>query len=208
MVRGGRLLRRFLWILPLSRSAELRERNPAMVDVQRHDGREPVPCSPSPGAARAVATATVPKSSARVKPAMKKAFPTFPARFRGGAATRLPGHRFWYPFAKSPPAVSAWLSWGGRMRPASGPRTGPAACDAERSEGRSGALRCTGAWFACFHSVRIAPTRSLSLAERANPLANGITEGFHNKMEMISRRAFGFRNFGKTPRLRVRALCA
>ena len=25
---------------------------------------------------------------------------------------------------------------------------------------------------------------------------NGITEGFHNKMEMISRRAYGFRNFG------------
>ena len=24
---------------------------------------------------------------------------------------------------------------------------------------------------------------------------NGITEGFHNKMEMISRRAYGFRNF-------------
>jgi transposase len=27
---------------------------------------------------------------------------------------------------------------------------------------------------------------------------NGITEGFHNKMEMISRRAFGFRNFETT----------
>jgi transposase len=25
--------------------------------------------------------------------------------------------------------------------------------------------------------------------------SNGITEGFHTKMEMISRRAFGFRNF-------------
>lgn len=36
---------------------------------------------------------------------------------------------------------------------------------------------------------------------------NGITEGFHNKMEMISRRAFGFRNF-ENYRLRVRALCA
>lgn len=35
---------------------------------------------------------------------------------------------------------------------------------------------------------------------------NGITEGFHNKMEMISRRAFGFRNFGNY-RLRVRVLC-
>jgi transposase len=27
---------------------------------------------------------------------------------------------------------------------------------------------------------------------------NGITEGFHNKMEMISRRAYGFRNFGSS----------
>jgi transposase len=36
---------------------------------------------------------------------------------------------------------------------------------------------------------------------------NGITEGFHNKMEMISRRAFGFRNFNNY-RLRVRVMCA
>jgi len=36
--------------------------------------------------------------------------------------------------------------------------------------------------------------------------SNGITEGFHNKMEMISRRAFGFRNF-ENYRLRVRTLC-
>jgi transposase len=35
---------------------------------------------------------------------------------------------------------------------------------------------------------------------------NGITEGFHNKMEMISRRAFGFRNF-ENYRLRVRVHC-
>ena len=35
---------------------------------------------------------------------------------------------------------------------------------------------------------------------------NGITEGFHNKMEMISRRAFGFRSF-ENYRLRVRVLC-
>lgn len=35
---------------------------------------------------------------------------------------------------------------------------------------------------------------------------NGITEGLHTKMEMISRRAFGFRNF-KNYRLRVIALC-
>jgi transposase len=36
--------------------------------------------------------------------------------------------------------------------------------------------------------------------------SNGITEGFHNKMEMISRRACGFRNF-ENYRLRVKALC-
>ena len=36
---------------------------------------------------------------------------------------------------------------------------------------------------------------------------NEITEGFHTKMEMISRRAFGFRNF-QNYRLRVRVLCA
>jgi transposase len=35
---------------------------------------------------------------------------------------------------------------------------------------------------------------------------NGITEGLHNKMEVISRRAYGFRNF-QNYRLRVRALC-
>jgi transposase len=36
--------------------------------------------------------------------------------------------------------------------------------------------------------------------------SNGITEGFHNKMEMISRRAFGFRNF-ENYRLRVLTHC-
>ena len=36
---------------------------------------------------------------------------------------------------------------------------------------------------------------------------NGITEGFHTKMEMISRRAFGFKNFDNY-QLRVKALCA
>jgi len=36
--------------------------------------------------------------------------------------------------------------------------------------------------------------------------SNGILEGFHNKMEMISRRAYGFRNFANY-RLRVKALC-
>ena len=35
---------------------------------------------------------------------------------------------------------------------------------------------------------------------------NGITEGFHNKMELISRQAYGFRNFNNY-RLRVKVLC-
>lgn len=36
--------------------------------------------------------------------------------------------------------------------------------------------------------------------------SNGITEGFHNKMEMMSRRAYGFRNFDNY-RMRVLAHC-
>lgn len=36
--------------------------------------------------------------------------------------------------------------------------------------------------------------------------SNGITEGFHTKMEMISRRAYGFKNF-ENYRLRVRVHC-
>jgi hypothetical protein len=40
----------------------------------------------------------------------------------------------------------------------------------------------------------------------ANAKRIGITEGFHTKMEMISRRAFGFRNF-QNYRLRFLALC-
>jgi transposase len=35
---------------------------------------------------------------------------------------------------------------------------------------------------------------------------NGITEGFHTKMEMMSRRAYGFRNF-ENYRLRVLTHC-
>ena len=35
---------------------------------------------------------------------------------------------------------------------------------------------------------------------------NGITEGFHRKMTLIQRRAYGFRNF-ENYRLRVRVLC-
>lgn len=36
--------------------------------------------------------------------------------------------------------------------------------------------------------------------------SNGITEGFHMKMEMLSRRAYGFRNF-ENYRMRVLAQC-
>lgn len=36
---------------------------------------------------------------------------------------------------------------------------------------------------------------------------NGITEGFHNKMEAVARQAYGFRNF-ENYRLRVRVLCS
>ena len=36
---------------------------------------------------------------------------------------------------------------------------------------------------------------------------NGITEGFHNKMELISRQAYGFRNF-QNYRMRVKVLCS
>ena len=36
---------------------------------------------------------------------------------------------------------------------------------------------------------------------------NGITEGFHNKMELINRQAYGFRNF-QNYRLRVKLLCS
>ena len=35
---------------------------------------------------------------------------------------------------------------------------------------------------------------------------NGITEGFHRKMKLVQRRAYGFRNFNNY-RLRVIALC-
>ena len=36
--------------------------------------------------------------------------------------------------------------------------------------------------------------------------SNGITEGFHRKMKLIQRRAYGFRNF-ENYRCRVRVLC-
>ena len=36
---------------------------------------------------------------------------------------------------------------------------------------------------------------------------NGITAGFHNKMELINRQAYGFSNF-QNYRLRVKVLCS
>jgi transposase len=36
---------------------------------------------------------------------------------------------------------------------------------------------------------------------------NGITEGFHTKMELLQRQAYGFRNFHNY-RLRVRIMCS
>ncbi|WP_181951392.1 transposase, partial [Legionella sainthelensi] len=36
---------------------------------------------------------------------------------------------------------------------------------------------------------------------------DGITEGFHRKMKLIQRRAYGFRNF-ENYRLRVKILCS
>jgi len=36
---------------------------------------------------------------------------------------------------------------------------------------------------------------------------NGITEGFHNKMELLQRQAYGFRNFNNY-RLRVKIMCS
>jgi transposase len=37
--------------------------------------------------------------------------------------------------------------------------------------------------------------------------SNGITEGFHRKIKLIQRRAYGFKNF-ENYRIRVRVLCA
>jgi transposase len=51
---------------------------------------------------------------------------------------------------------------------------------------------------AVFATTQVGPKRFTRI--------NGITEGFHTKMEMISRRADGFKNF-ENYRLRVRVLC-
>lgn len=58
-------------------------------------------------------------------------------------------------------------------------------------------------------SAKLLQKHARNLTERqAGRLGkNGITEGFHRKMKLIQRRAFGFRNF-ENDRRRVRALCA
>lgn len=71
-------------------------------------------------------------------------------------------------------------------------------------------------YFALLDQLKNSPLRTLAntLTAWMEPViamwrfskSNGITEGFHNKMEMISRRAYGFRNF-ENYRLRVLAHC-
>ena len=70
--------------------------------------------------------------------------------------------------------------------------------------------------FELLDQLRASPLRALAktLTSWLEPIvamwrfskSNGITEGFHNKMEMISRRAYGFRNF-ENYRLRVLTHC-
>jgi transposase len=71
-------------------------------------------------------------------------------------------------------------------------------------------------YFELLEQLRDSPLRGLAktLTSWMEPIVamwrfsktNGITEGFHNKMEMISRRAYGFRNF-ENYRLRVLTHC-
>lgn len=71
-------------------------------------------------------------------------------------------------------------------------------------------------YFELLDQLKASPLRALAktLTSWMEPIvamwrfskSNGITEGFHNKMEMISRRAYGFRNF-ENYRLRVLTHC-
>ena len=64
------------------------------------------------------------------------------------------------------------------------------------------------------NQARPLQTLAATLADWIEPIAcmwrttrnNGITEGFHRKMKLIQRRAYGFRNF-ENYRLRVIAQC-
>ena len=76
--------------------------------------------------------------------------------------------------------------------------------------------QCQRVAAASLEQLRDSPLRALArtLTSWLEPIvamwrfskSNGITEGFHNKMEMISRRAYGFRNF-ENYRLRVLTHC-
>lgn len=64
--------------------------------------------------------------------------------------------------------------------------------------------------------IKFRPLQTLSKSLKAwlNPIgrmfrydrSNGIVEGFHRKMKLIQRRAYGFRNF-ENYRMRVKVLC-
>ena len=81
---------------------------------------------------------------------------------------------------------------------------------------RSGAKAKLPAFMALINQLAASPLKALAATLKSwlQPIvamwrfskSNGITEGFHNKMEMISRRAYGFRNF-ENYRLRVLAHC-
>ena len=81
---------------------------------------------------------------------------------------------------------------------------------------RKRAQRLLPTFLRLLNQLAVSPARALAatLISWLKPIvamwrfskSNGITEGFHTKMEMISRRAFGFRNF-ENYRLRVLALC-
>jgi hypothetical protein len=53
----------------------------------------------------------------------------------------------------------------------------------------------------------VAKHRGLLLLMRRFIRNNGITEGFHTKMEVLPREAYGFRNF-ENYKLRVKVLCS
>jgi transposase len=57
-------------------------------------------------------------------------------------------------------------------------------------------------------AARVIPCAAgaVTAADPATTGTNGITEGFHRKMKLIQRRAYGFRNFANY-RLRVIAQC-
>ena len=63
-------------------------------------------------------------------------------------------------------------------------------------------------FFCLFDQEKMAPIFGVDPILRmfVFPYSNGITEGFHRKMKLIQRRAYGFRNF-MNYRLRVIVLC-